>query len=238
MKPLTFIPKERADMDCEIQKPMNDLMLRLITVLCSAPIVVFIIHHGPPYVDLLASLVALGLLREWNRLVTWSKAHIGFLLGVLYICSAVSVLVFFGHKSIQHKNLLLWLLVVVWATDIGAYAVGKTFKGPKLWKRISPNKTWSGFGGGLLSACLFGFLVNRFIWPIDSLFGPSLLTMALVFSVGAHVGDLLESWMKRYFGVKDAGNLLPGHGGLLDRLDSLLFVALMAGLFYWVGIIH
>lgn len=224
-------------MDFILRKPLNDFVLRLITTLCSIPIVIFIVNKGTPYIDILAGLVALGLWREWNRLVTLPKMHLGFLGGILYIGLALGILVSFGHKSPLYKTFLLWLLVVVWATDIGAYLVGRALKGPKLSKRISPNKTWSGFFGGVGAACLCSFLFNHFL-PMDSLFFWPLVVMTIIMSVGAHGGDLLESWVKRYFGVKDAGTLLPGHGGLLDRLDSLLFISILSGVFYWMGIIR
>jgi CDP-diglyceride synthetase len=234
---LILIPKETDVMDYILRKPLNDFVLRLITTLFSIPIVIFIVNKGTPYIDILASLVVLGLWREWNRLVNLPKRHPGFLGGVLYIGLAVGILIFFGHKSPLHKTFLLWLLAVVWATDIGAYVVGRTLKGPKLSKSISPNKTWSGFFGGVGAACLCSFLFNHFL-PVESLFSWSLLLITVAMSVAAHGGDLLESWVKRYFGVKDAGTLLPGHGGLLDRLDSLLLIAILSGVFYWGGIIH
>lgn len=126
-----------------------------------------------------------------------------------------------------------WLLVaflVVWAADVGGYAVGRMFGRHKLAPAISPGKTWEGFAGGVLlvlmvGAAVAGFFVERHQWLAWLL----LLVLLAVVSV---IGDLLESLLKRQAGVKDSGNLLPGHGGLLDRLDSLLAVApvfLLAG---------
>lgn len=119
--------------------------------------------------------------------------------------------------------LILWLLSIVWATDIGAYFVGSYLGGPKLASRISPRKTWSGFVGGIICAMGVGYWINSYMAIHPPLFLPATL---LVLSVAAQGGDLIESGVKRYFGVKDSGNIIPGHGGLLDRLDSLLLVVI------------
>lgn len=133
-------------------------------------------------------------------------------------------------------GLVFWAMVVTWSTDIGAYAAGRSIGGPKLAPRISPNKTWAGLIGGIVAAALFGWLVARA--EIFSLGSPFLWLGGLM-AVLAQAGDLYESWEKRRAGVKDSGTLLPGHGGVLDRVDGLLPVAivtlaiLMAGL--WTG---
>jgi phosphatidate cytidylyltransferase len=115
----------------------------------------------------------------------------------------------------------LWLLLVVWAIDTAAYVVGRSVGGPKLAPRISPNKTWSGLLGGMAGAVLVGLV---FGW-IDGVSGP--WRLALVsggLAVVEQIGDIAESYAKRRFGAKDSGNLIPGHGGLLDRLDGMLAV--------------
>jgi phosphatidate cytidylyltransferase len=115
-------------------------------------------------------------------------------------------------------TIVLWLILVVVATDVGAYAAGRRFGGPKLWPRVSPNKTWAGLGGGVLCAACTGAAVAV-------LTGGGMAGAAALLSAGLAVvaqgGDLVESAVKRRFGVKDAGRLIPGHGGLLDRLDGL-----------------
>ena len=126
---------------------------------------------------------------------------------------------------------LLWGFTVVWATDIGAFVFGKIIGGAKLTPRISPNKTWSGFFGGLLSAAGAG---GTFAWQFG-LYNPFYLALgAALLSVWAQFGDLVESRIKRQFGAKDSGYLIPGHGGVLDRADGLLFaipvVALVIGI--------
>lgn len=118
-----------------------------------------------------------------------------------------------------------WLLVVVWANDITAFAAGRAMGGPKLAPRLSPNKTWAGFAGGLAASGLAGALAGL-------AFGASLATLtgvSLLLGVAAQLGDLAESWAKRHFGVKDASRLIPGHGGLLDRVDGLLAASMLAG---------
>jgi phosphatidate cytidylyltransferase len=119
--------------------------------------------------------------------------------------------------------ILVWLFLVVWISDIGAFFAGRSIGGPKLWPSVSPKKTWSGSIGGLIAGTLVpvGFVV-----AVQTLFGPVWLTgwalIALTVSTAliAEGGDLFESAMKRRFGVKDSGSLIPGHGGLMDRLDS------------------
>jgi len=128
---------------------------------------------------------------------------------------------------------LLWMFAVVWATDIAAYFTGRTFGGPKLCPPISPKKTWSGFIGGVVAATLCGLLVA---W-IGRLYGASLpLTFAgiaalsIVSSIASQVGDLGESALKRYCQVKDSSHLIPGHGGVMDRLDGFWAVCLIVAL--------
>jgi len=116
---------------------------------------------------------------------------------------------------------LFWLLAVVWAIDTAAYIAGKTIGGPKLAPRISPKKTWAGLIGGLLAAILVG-LAAALIVGSDKIWQVALLSGAL--AIVEQIGDMAESFAKRRFGVKDSGNLIPGHGGLLDRLDGMLAV--------------
>jgi phosphatidate cytidylyltransferase len=113
----------------------------------------------------------------------------------------------------------------VWACDIGAFFAGRAIGGPKLAPRLSPNKTWAGLGGGVLAASVLALLLHRF----EGL--PLRLTLATpLLAAFAQAGDLFESWLKRQAGVKDSGNILPGHGGILDRLDGLVPVAPVAAL--------
>jgi len=117
---------------------------------------------------------------------------------------------------------IVFLVAVVWMTDIGAYFVGRSLGGPKLAPRLSPNKTISGACGGLLCA-LVAALVVHLVFGMVSLV--TAIALAVFLSVLAQVGDLFESWMKRRSGVKDSGTVIPGHGGVMDRVDGLVFAA-------------
>ena len=120
---------------------------------------------------------------------------------------------------------LLWALLIVWATDIGAYVVGNIVGGPKLVPRISPGKTWSGFiGGSMLGSALGVTIALPCQVGIDNQL--LLLSLTLMITFVGHAGDIIESAAKRLFKVKDSSKIIPGHGGLLDRMDSLLLVAL------------
>ncbi len=120
--------------------------------------------------------------------------------------------------------MMLYALLIVWITDSGAYLIGRKIGKNKLAPHISPNKTWEGSIGGSLSAVV---IVGAYLYFVQGAFPYSFSTMllwTLVFSIGGQLGDLIESAFKRHYGVKDSGKILPGHGGILDRFDSLLFV--------------
>jgi phosphatidate cytidylyltransferase len=131
--------------------------------------------------------------------------------------------------------LVAFPLVLTWASDVGAYAVGRTLKGPKLIPSVSPGKTISGALGGLAATVLASWLYVRFaLTPVASLAMtlPSIMLFGVVISVAAQIGDLAESLLKREANIKDSSHLVPGHGGLLDRLDSVLFVLPVAYLLF------
>jgi phosphatidate cytidylyltransferase len=120
---------------------------------------------------------------------------------------------------------LLFLFATVWATDILAYLVGRSLGGPLLWPQLSPKKTWAGAIGGLCGGAAAGALVAYATAGTKPLVAG---VLALVLSIAAQGGDLFESWVKRRFGAKDAGALIPGHGGMMDRIDGFLAAALLA----------
>jgi len=142
-------------------------------------------------------------------------------LGVGYIGTAAIAILFLRGQPLGFA-LALWTLAIVWATDIGAYFAGRAIGGPKLAPTISPNKTWAGLIGGMIAAAIVGALIARFgHLPTRSYW------LAPLLAVAAQLGDLVESGMKRHVGLKDSGKILPGHGGLLDRIDGMLPVAIL-----------
>ena len=148
--------------------------------------------------------------------------------GVPYVGLAAVALIWLRADPAAGRANTLFLLLVVWASDIGAYAAGRLIGGPLLAPAISPAKTWAGAAGGLLVAIATGWVVAR------AMVGPPhparVVLVAGGLAVAAQAGDLLESYVKRRFGVKDSGRLIPGHGGLLDRLDGVLAAAPVAAL--------
>jgi phosphatidate cytidylyltransferase len=127
---------------------------------------------------------------------------------------------------------LLFLFATVWATDICAYLIGRAVGGPLLWPQLSPKKTWAGAVGGLFGGVAAGIVVAYASGGTS----PAVAgILALVLSIAGQGGDLFESAIKRRFGVKDAGNLIPGHGGVMDRLDGFLVAALVA---VFIGVVH
>lgn len=141
--------------------------------------------------------------------------------GILWIALPCIALVWLAQDPQSGRTTVLWIMAIVWATDIGAYAVGRTFGGPRLAPRMSPHKTWSGLIGGVICATAAGAVAAIVIGA--PLLSP-LPLLSGVLAVVAQSGDLAESIAKRHFGVKDSSGLIPGHGGLLDRLDGMLAV--------------
>lgn len=142
--------------------------------------------------------------------------------GLLYAVFPAVALVYLRQQPGQGLLLALWTMVIVWATDIGAYFAGRAIGGPKLAPKLSPNKTWAGLIGGMIAAAVVGAgiawagALPLFCWIAGA-----------PLAVAAQMGDLFESWLKRRSGVKDSGKLLPGHGGVLDRLDGVVPVAVL-----------
>lgn len=147
------------------------------------------------------------------------------LLGALYAGLGFRFMILARAESLW---MMLYALLIVWVTDSGAYLIGRKLGKNKLAPHISPNKTWEGSVGGTLSAVvlvgIYLFFVQNYIPQAFAYNYQTMLLLTALFSIGGQLGDLIESAFKRYYGVKDSGKILPGHGGILDRFDSLLFV--------------
>jgi phosphatidate cytidylyltransferase len=183
-------------------------------------------HYGVAMA--IAGLAALGL-AGW-LLFGGAPAALWLPSGVVYLAAAGLGLLFLRDRPDDGWRIIFWLLAVVWATDTGGYVAGRTLGGPKLAPTVSPNKTWSGLAGAMLAAGVVGAVIASF-WP-----GWNALTIGLA-SLGlalvGQAGDLFESRLKRRFGAKDSSHLIPGHGGLLDRVDGVLSVGLVVSLVIW-----
>lgn len=142
-------------------------------------------------------------------------------LGLIYVSFPLMLLNDIVYlKGEFNGSILLGIFILIWASDTGAYVFGVSLGKHKLFKRISPKKTWEGFFGGVLISQLAAFLLSKYLVNLDYFHWIILAVIIVVFGT---IGDLVESMFKRSVGVKDSGNILPGHGGILDRFDSLLF---------------
>ena len=186
-------------------------------------------------------VVALGVLWEW-RTIVGRFVQAGPALGLwntgalIYVGGAAATLIFLRRDALFSEVLLVMVLAVI-ATDMGAYFAGRTIGGPKIAPRISPSKTWAGLGGGILGATCAILLFSLRSAHVAGgaaewlVLAPQSLFAGAICAVVAQAGDFFESWMKRRAGLKDSGRLLPGHGGLFDRLDGLLAVSFLMGIY-------
>ncbi len=176
---------------------------------------------------MLIALTAVGI-----AMIFLHRASRWFAPGLLYAGGTGLALAAIRGDETFGLYAMLFIFAVVWATDILAYFIGRAVGGPKLAPRISPGKTWSGAVGGAISAVIAGAAIVHFLIP-EALDRAAVI--ALVLSVFSQSGDLFESFIKRKFGVKDSSRLIPGHGGVMDRVDGLIFACfsafLLAGLF-------
>jgi phosphatidate cytidylyltransferase len=212
----------------------GDLRLRVASAAVLAPLALICIWVGGAAFAGLIIAATLGVAVEWVRMVQAGRGGAASLLaGAAYILLAAAGLCWLRADPVAGRVNLVFLLALVWASDVGAYVAGRAIGGTRLAPRISPGKTVAGALGGLAASVLAGVVVAVLVSVAAA---PSSLSLgragalAGLLGVIAQAGDLLESFVKRHFGVKDSGRLIPGHGGLLDRLDALMAVALAASL--------
>jgi phosphatidate cytidylyltransferase len=214
---------------------MNEVALRTITGVLMILTALTAEWFGGTAFAILVAAAATAIYYEWAKMVRgWGVAwHIG---GFVFALLPALALLWVRERGgdppgSQGFELVLWAFIVTWSADIGAFFTGRTFGGPKLAPTISPNKTISGLVGGLAAATLLGG-----IWAADQGLHWAWLLLAPLFAFAAAVGDLFESWMKRQAGVKDSGRILPGHGGVFDRLDGLVPVAVLTAVGVMAGL--
>lgn len=212
----------------------HDFTARIVSGLVLAPLTIAAIFYGGLAFQAFVA-IAFGLsFKEWIRMARKGDNTIrDGIIGILYIAFCFAAFLKLRLEMEQGLFLTIVLLAGVWASDIAAYFTGKFLGGPKLMPKVSPNKTWSGFIGGTLGSACTLMAMDYFATDFSRASGLESLPFApleIAFMIGAlftvfgQMGDLLVSWYKRRVGVKDTGTLIPGHGGILDRIDSLLFV--------------
>lgn len=195
------------------------LLLRALSAVVLGPLLLAAVWFGFPWIDLVAAVAAPVMILEWTRLTR--GAPVLRILACLYGLAALVALLWLRHQPASGRETILWVLACIWATDIGAYFVGRTAGGAKLAPSISPGKTWSGLIGGMAWAAVASAGVG-YAFGLGETVHLALAGAAL--AIVGQAGDLLESAAKRRAGVKDSGRLIPGHGGLLDRIDGLMAV--------------
>ena len=207
---------------------MSELLVRTLTgVLLIAAALLAAVQGGNIFALVVAAIATL-MFYEWTRLVRgWGAAW--YISGFFYALLPALALLWIRERA--GLNLLIWVFIVTWSTDIGAYFAGRSFGKRKLAPKISPNKTVEGLVGGIAAATLLG---GAWVFALE--LGKALLICAPLFAVAAQAGDLFESGMKRRAGVKDSANWLPGHGGALDRLDGLVPVAVLTAAVQLLGL--
>jgi phosphatidate cytidylyltransferase len=210
---------------------MNELLVRSLAAIVMAGIALAAAFLGGYIFAILVAVAAGAMFVEWRRLTAhWGASWM--IAGFLYALLPALALLWLRDRAPQGLELIFWVFTVTWTTDIGAYFAGRAIGGPKLAPSISPNKTWAGLVGGMVSAGLAGWAWTEYV-----MLPTALVWFAPAFAAAAQGGDLFESWLKRRAGAKDSGSMLPGHGGILDRLDGLVVVAVLTALFQAGGLL-
>ena len=218
----------------------SDLPTRLISALVMLAVAAAALVIGGRVLDAFIALVALVAFAEFGRLVwlatpSWPLRVVAILAGAAYFGAAAAILMGAG------KFLLVMVVGITVFTDTGAYAAGRSIGGPKIAPRISPSKTWAGLAGGMIASAAWVFvwvfaMDAQQMWPrfdvglnlsVQNTVGG--IALGAFMAVVAQAGDFFESWLKRRAGVKDSSRLIPGHGGVFDRIDGLVPVVLVAG---------
>jgi phosphatidate cytidylyltransferase len=203
----------------------DNLAVRLASSLVLAPLALAAAWAGGAVFIVLWMAAALIIAWEWIKLVAPARDPTPWrIAGLIYAGVAFLSPVLLRADAANGFAALLFLFAIVWMTDIMGYTVGRAIGGPKLWRAVSPNKTWSGAIGGMAGALVAAVVVAASL----SFALLPIAILSVILSMVAQAGDLFESAIKRRFGAKDTSHLIPGHGGLMDRLDGFIAAALLA----------
>ncbi|MDQ7248075.1 phosphatidate cytidylyltransferase [Dongia sedimenti] len=212
-----------AQADPSIHWSKKPLTLRLISAAVLIPIVVVAVYAGGIAWTLLVALFSIVMIVEWCKIAARRSGAVSwYALGIVYVFVPCAALIWLRNDLAVGLQQIFWIVALVIAADTGAYIAGRSIGGPKLAPRVSPNKTWAGLGGAVVSAAIVGAITalvmdRPTVWPLAA--------VSAGLAIIEQAGDLAESAFKRHFGVKDASHIIPGHGGALDRVDGLIAVA-------------
>ena len=192
---------------------------RIITSIVLLPIAVYAIFFSQSLFLLIVIAMAILMTIEWIDMIKNSEDEkrwrvIGFIYILIPLYSVYKL-------RVIDADIVFWMFSIIWVTDIFAFFSGRILGGKKLAPSISPNKTWSGLAGGVVASAVIGF-ISAFMFSGGVIF---FVVVSILLSLVEQAGDLMESKFKRIFGVKDSGNIIPGHGGVLDRFDGMMFTA-------------
>jgi len=186
---------------------------------------------------ILVSLKCLVFLFDDKQTTINSLSKYAYLIGYIILPFVFITKIPFGEKGYNPK-IIISIFILIWTNDTFAFIVGKSIGKRKLFEKVSPKKTIEGFIGGVLFAVMASYIISKYYFePKEYYFKRSVfiwMTIALIVGIFGTIGDLIESKFKRIAGVKDSGTIMPGHGGILDRLDSVIFVAPIVFLFYQI----
>ena len=227
------MPAEGSDVRPDDDVPKGkfaDLKTRLISAFLLGCLALLCIWLGGIWIIILTTLAVAAMLNElWSIVMRGGQIRPGrtrvLICGAIYICLVGYLFVWLRGQEPYGLLSILWAVVVVTATDVGGYFAGRMIGGPKLWPAVSPKKTWAGMLGGVTLAFLVG---GVFSWATTGTYFYQVCIVSMIAAVVSQGGDLAESALKRHFSVKDASSLIPGHGGVLDRLDGHIAAILVA----------
>jgi phosphatidate cytidylyltransferase len=199
----------------------SNLALRIASAAVLAPVAIGAAYFGGWPFAVFWAAAAIAVVWEWTRLVS---GRIWIVSGIFYAGTMFAAPVILRADATLGLLSIVLLFAIVWSTDIFGYFAGRAIGGPKLMPAVSPKKTWSGALAGTLGAMIVAVLVAKFFGSFSTV---AIAGVALLLSVCAQAGDLFESWIKRKFGAKDSSQLIPGHGGVMDRLDGFWAAAVV-----------
>ena len=216
---------------------MNNIKKRILSSIIILPISLFFILKGGNYI--VSFLYAILILGNFEVFSAFKRKLTIILIDLILVISLLAVL-FLRNDTASSFFLLLWVIILTILSDVGGYVFGKLFKGKKI-SKISPNKTLSGVIGSFVFSFFSVFVIDMIVeifTGIDNNFflKTKYFILAIVFSITAQLGDLTISYFKRLEKIKDTGKIIPGHGGIFDRIDGLMFVVILAYIFYTLKI--